>query len=63
MLGAVAHLKPVYLIVGSDKPKIGRALRRLRERIGGGGSSRAAAGAVQIRPGCNQAPPPAEAIL
>lgn len=34
MLGAVADLKPVYLIVGSDKPKIGRALRRLRERIG-----------------------------
>jgi DNA polymerase-3 subunit delta len=34
MLGGVADLKPVYLIVGSDKPKIGRALHRLRERIG-----------------------------
>jgi DNA polymerase III subunit delta len=30
----VADLKPVYLIVGSDRPKIGRALQRLRERIG-----------------------------
>jgi DNA polymerase-3 subunit delta len=27
-------LKPVYLLTGSDRPKIGRALRRLRERIG-----------------------------
>lgn len=36
MLGSVAApaLKPVYLITGSDKPKIGRAIQRLRERIG-----------------------------
>jgi len=36
MLGCVAvtELKPVYLLVGSDRPKIGRALHRLRERIG-----------------------------
>jgi len=34
MLGAVADLKSVYLIVGSDRPKISRALHRLRERIG-----------------------------
>jgi DNA polymerase III subunit delta len=37
MLGSVAatpELKPVYLIAGSDRPKIGRALHRLRERIG-----------------------------
>jgi DNA polymerase-3 subunit delta len=27
-------LKPVYLITGGDRPKIQRALRRLRERIG-----------------------------
>ena len=27
-------LKPVYLIVGGDRPKIQRALRRLRDRIG-----------------------------
>jgi DNA polymerase-3 subunit delta len=32
----VAHneLKPVYLITGGDRPKIQRALRRLRDRIG-----------------------------
>ena len=28
------ELKPVYLILGADRPKIQRALRRLRERIG-----------------------------
>ncbi len=36
MLGFVAttELKPVYLLTGSDRPKIVRALRRLRDRIG-----------------------------
>jgi DNA polymerase-3 subunit delta len=35
MLGGVAsELRPVYLLHGSDRPKIGRAVRRLRERIG-----------------------------
>jgi DNA polymerase-3 subunit delta len=36
MLGHVAatELKPVYLLSGSDRPKIARALRRLRDRIG-----------------------------
>jgi DNA polymerase-3 subunit delta len=35
MLGVVANeLKPVYLLHGSDRPKITRAVRRLRERIG-----------------------------
>jgi DNA polymerase III subunit delta len=29
-----AELKPVYLITGADRPKIQRALRRLRSRIG-----------------------------
>jgi len=29
-----SQLKPVYLIVGADRPKIQRALRRLRDRIG-----------------------------
>jgi DNA polymerase-3 subunit delta len=29
-----AELKPVYLIAGGDRPKIQRALRRLRDRIG-----------------------------
>jgi DNA polymerase III subunit delta len=30
------ELKPVYLLTGSDRPKIQRALRRLRDRIGEG---------------------------
>ena len=35
MLGRVAsELKPVYLLTGTDRPKIARAVRRLRERIG-----------------------------
>jgi DNA polymerase III subunit delta len=35
MLGIVANeLKPVYLLTGSDRPKVARALHRLRERIG-----------------------------
>jgi DNA polymerase III subunit delta len=36
LLAAVAKtdLKPVYLITGGDRPKIQRALRRLRDRIG-----------------------------
>src|SRR5215218_6405612 len=34
-LAAMAtELKPVYLITGADRPKIQRALRRLRDRIG-----------------------------
>jgi DNA polymerase-3 subunit delta len=35
MLGGVANeLKPAYLLHGSDRPKIARAVRRLRDRIG-----------------------------
>jgi len=34
MLGAMAELKPAYLITGTDRPKVNRAVRRLRERIG-----------------------------
>ena len=35
MLAFVAtELKPVYLLTGTDRPKISRALHRLRERIG-----------------------------
>jgi DNA polymerase III delta subunit len=30
----MAELKPVYLIGGSDRPKVARAIRRLRERVG-----------------------------
>jgi DNA polymerase III subunit delta len=33
-LAAVAELASVYLIIGSDRPKVARALRRLRERVG-----------------------------
>jgi DNA polymerase III delta subunit len=29
-----SELKPVYLLTGSDRPKVQRALRRLRDRIG-----------------------------
>ena len=29
-----SELKPAYLITGSDRPKVARAVRRLRERIG-----------------------------
>ena len=29
----MAELKPVYLLTGSDRPKIGRALRRLKDRF------------------------------
>jgi DNA polymerase III subunit delta len=31
---ATTELKPVYLLSGSDRPKIARALRRLRDRVG-----------------------------
>jgi DNA polymerase-3 subunit delta len=35
MLRGVANeLKPVYLLTGSDRPKIARALHRLRDRVG-----------------------------
>jgi DNA polymerase-3 subunit delta len=36
MLRSVAtnELKPAYLLTGSDRPKIARALRRLRDRVG-----------------------------
>jgi DNA polymerase-3 subunit delta len=33
-LAPVAELAPVYLITGTDRPKVRRALRRLRERVG-----------------------------
>src|SRR5262245_51133432 len=34
MLGAMADLKPAYLLSGTDRPKVTRAVRRLRDRIG-----------------------------
>jgi DNA polymerase-3 subunit delta len=37
------ELKPVYLLTGSDRPKIERALRRLRDRFGDNGVERLSA--------------------
>lgn len=34
MAAVATELKPLYLIVGGDRPKIQRAIRRLRDRIG-----------------------------
>jgi len=33
-MAAATDLKPVYLLTGTDRPKIGRALQRLRARVG-----------------------------
>jgi DNA polymerase III delta subunit len=33
-----SDLKPVYLLSGTDRPKIEEAVRRLRARVGEGGS-------------------------
>ena len=33
-MAAATELKPVYLLIGSDRPKIARALHRLRVRVG-----------------------------
>jgi DNA polymerase-3 subunit delta len=33
-VAAQPELKPVYLLTGTDRPKIGRALQRLRSRVG-----------------------------
>ena len=33
-MAAANELKPVYLLTGTDRPKIGRALKRLRDRVG-----------------------------
>jgi DNA polymerase-3 subunit delta len=33
-MAAETELKPVYLLTGTDRPKIGRALKRLRARVG-----------------------------
>jgi DNA polymerase III delta subunit len=37
------ELKPAYLLTGSDRPKIERALRRLRERFAEDGIERLSA--------------------
>ena len=33
-MAVVTDLKPLYLLTGSDRPKIVRALRRLKDRVG-----------------------------
>ncbi len=33
-MAAQPELRPVYLLTGTDRPKIGRALQRLRARVG-----------------------------
>lgn len=43
---AATELKPAYLLSGSDRPKIARALRRLRDRIGEDATERLSARAV-----------------
>ena len=41
---AASELKPVYLLTGTDRPKIGRALDRLRARVGYDATEHLAAG-------------------
>jgi DNA polymerase-3 subunit delta len=57
MLGAVAsELKPVYLLTGTDRPKIARAVRRLRDRFGDDSTehlSAREAGAADLVAACN----------
>jgi DNA polymerase III delta subunit len=57
MLAAMASdLKPVYLIAGSDRPKVARAVRRLRDRIGADATevlSAAETGAADAVAACN----------
>ena len=51
-----AELKPVYLLSGSDRPKISRAVRRLRARLGDDGGetlSAVSAGAEDAVAACN----------
>ncbi|HEX6490208.1 MAG TPA: DNA polymerase III subunit delta [Gaiellaceae bacterium] len=52
----MADLKPAYLLTGSDRPKITRALRRLRERIGADATELLSAlevGGEEVAASCN----------
>jgi DNA polymerase-3 subunit delta len=52
----MAELKPAYLITGSDRPKVTRAARRLRERIGDDATemlSAHEAGGADVEAACN----------
>jgi DNA polymerase III subunit delta len=57
MLGGVAsELKPVYLLTGTDRPKIARAVRRLRDRFGDDSTDHLSArevGAGDVIASCN----------
>jgi DNA polymerase III subunit delta len=57
MLARVAsELKPVYLLTGSDRPKIARAVRRLRDRFGDDSTEQLSAreaGAADVIASCN----------
>ena len=45
---AADSLEPAYLIVGSDRPKVTRALERLRARVGGDEAPMRAGRALRI---------------
>jgi DNA polymerase-3 subunit delta len=56
MLAAMAELKAAYLIGGTDRPKVNRAVRRLRDRIGDDATellSALEAGGADIVAACN----------
>src|SRR5689334_20344098 len=57
MLGRVAsELKPVYLLTGSDRPKIARGVPRLRDRFGDDSTEQLSAretGAADVVASCN----------
>jgi DNA polymerase-3 subunit delta len=56
MLGGMAELKPAYLITGTDRPKVVRATRKLRERIGDDATellSALEAGGDEVAASCN----------
>src|SRR5439155_1556930 len=56
MLAAMAELKAAYLITGTDGPKVNRAVRRLRDRIGDDATellSALEAGGEEVVASCN----------
>src|SRR5207248_10322462 len=56
MLAAMAELKAAYLITGTDRPKVNRAVRRLRDRIGDDATellSALEAGGEEVVASCN----------
>ena len=52
----MSELKPAYLLTGTDRPKVSRALRRLRERIGADATELLSAdevGGADVAAACN----------